>query len=194
VAQIINEPCYNILRTQEQLGYIVFSGVRKANGAKGLRILVQSTKHPQFVEGRIEKFLSSMIKTIEEMSSEEFERHKEALKSQKLEKPKRLSSQYSHYINEIALQQYHFDRSEKEVEILATITKEQVLQYYTLFIAPEAPSRQSLSIHVLSNEENIERVDVEEDEAKPSKDCRSHHIQVNEATLSNGEKLHRCDP
>lgn len=64
------------------------------------------------------------------MSNEEFERHKEALKSQKLEKPKRLSSQYSQYMNEIALQQYHFDRSEKEVEILSTITKDQVLEYY----------------------------------------------------------------
>lgn len=64
------------------------------------------------------------------MSNEEFERHKEALKVQKLEKPKRMSTQYSMYMNEIALQQYHFDRSDKEVEILATITKEQVLEYY----------------------------------------------------------------
>lgn len=67
---------------------------------------------------------------IEEMSEEEFTRHKEALKAQKLEKPKRLSSQYSLYMNEIALQQYHFERSEKEVEILATVTKDQVLEYY----------------------------------------------------------------
>jgi insulysin len=64
------------------------------------------------------------------MSDEEFERHKQALRAQKLEKPKRSSTQYSLYINEIALQQYHFDRSEKEVEILATITKEQVAEYY----------------------------------------------------------------
>lgn len=64
------------------------------------------------------------------MSNEEFERHKDALKSQKLEKPKRLSSQYSQYMNEIALAQYHFERSEKEVEILTTITKDQVLEYY----------------------------------------------------------------
>lgn len=61
VSQILSEPCYNVLRTQEQLGYIVFSGVRKANGAKGLRILVQSTRHPNYVEQRIEKFLDSMI-------------------------------------------------------------------------------------------------------------------------------------
>lgn len=64
------------------------------------------------------------------MNNEEFEKHKETLKAQKLEKPKRLSSQYSLYINEISLQQYHFDRSEKEAEILSSITKDQVLEYY----------------------------------------------------------------
>lgn len=48
-------------RTQDQLGYIVFSGVRKANGAKGLRIIVQSAKALDYVDERIEKFLESMI-------------------------------------------------------------------------------------------------------------------------------------
>lgn len=60
IAQILNEPCYNILRTQEQLGYIVFCGPRKANGAHGLRFIVQSTKHPSYIEDRIEKFLIHM--------------------------------------------------------------------------------------------------------------------------------------
>lgn len=65
VSQILYEPCYNDLRTQQQLGYIVYSGVRKANGAKGLRIIVQSTKHPAYVEQRIEDFLKSMIVSFE---------------------------------------------------------------------------------------------------------------------------------
>lgn len=67
---------------------------------------------------------------MEKLSDEEFERHKEALRAAKLEKPKRLSVQYSQYVNEIALQQYHFARSEKEVEILSSITKDQVIEYY----------------------------------------------------------------
>lgn len=50
-----------IIRTQDQLGYIVFSGVRKANGAKGLRIIVQSAKALDYVDERIEKFLESMV-------------------------------------------------------------------------------------------------------------------------------------
>lgn len=60
VAQILCEPCYNTLRTKEQLGYIVFCASRKANGAQGIRFIVQSTKHPQYVEERIEVFLDSM--------------------------------------------------------------------------------------------------------------------------------------
>lgn len=107
------------------------------------------------------------------MSVEEFEKNKEALKTQKLEKPKRLSSQYSQFMNEISLQQYHFDRSEKEVEILTNISKDQILEYYKLFIVPNAPARQSLSIHILSSPENIEKVDVEE---KPAETMKRHKI------------------
>lgn len=60
ITQILSEPCYHVLRTKEQLGYIVFCGARKANGANGVRFIVQSTKHPEYVEERIELFLESM--------------------------------------------------------------------------------------------------------------------------------------
>lgn len=55
-------------RTQDQLGYIVFSGVRRANGAKGLRIIVQSAKPLDYVDERIEKFLESMIVSIKKIN------------------------------------------------------------------------------------------------------------------------------
>lgn len=60
VAQLLCEPCYNTLRTKEQLGYIVFCASRKANGVQGIRFIVQSVKHPLYVEERIETFLDSM--------------------------------------------------------------------------------------------------------------------------------------
>ena len=58
--QILHEPCYNVLRTQEQLGYIVHSDIRRAHGVQGLRFIVQSEKPPAYVDGRIEAFLHSM--------------------------------------------------------------------------------------------------------------------------------------
>lgn len=87
------------------------------------------------------------------MSDEEFERHKEALAAQKLEKPKRLSALFNKFLNEISLQQYHFDRAEKEVAILRTITKQRFIDYYRNYILPDGASRQALSIHILSTAE-----------------------------------------
>lgn len=87
------------------------------------------------------------------MSEEEFDRHKEALAAQKLEKPKRLSTLFNKFLNEISLQQYHFDRADKEVAILRTITKQQLIDFYRNFILPDGPNRHALAIHILSTAE-----------------------------------------
>ena len=57
VVAIASEPFYNQLRTQEQLGYIVTSGVRRAHGTQGIKFLIQSDRHPQYVDERIEDFI-----------------------------------------------------------------------------------------------------------------------------------------
>ncbi|WAR20847.1 IDE-like protein [Mya arenaria] len=110
--QIISEPCFNVLRTKEQLGYIVFSGIRRQSGVQGLRVIVQSDKPPQYVEGRIEAFLDSMKETLKDMKEEEFQKHVSALSIKRLEKPKKMSTEYANYTSEIVSQQYNFDRGQ----------------------------------------------------------------------------------
>ncbi|XP_012215276.2 insulin-degrading enzyme isoform X1 [Linepithema humile] len=148
LAQIISEPCFNTLRTKEQLGYIVFSGVRRTNGSQGLRIIVQSDKHPQYVEKRIDAFMDSILHHISDMSDEQYDRHKKALATLRLEKPKKLSSQCAIFWSEISSQQFNFDRANIEVAYLKTITREQLLNFYKEIIYGEA--RHKLSIHVIS--------------------------------------------
>ena len=114
-SQIINENCYNQLRTQEQLGYIVFSGVRRSNGAQGLRVIVQSERHPAYLDTRIESFLAGVAATLASMEDEEFRQHVEALASKRLEKPKKLSVRNGRYWSEILSQHYNFNRDEIEV-------------------------------------------------------------------------------
>lgn len=152
VSQILTEPCYDVLRTKEQLGYIVFCGSRKVNGGTGLRILVQSTRHPSYVEDRIENFIEDIVKKVEEMSLDEFENHKEALANKKLEKAKSFWIKYSQYFNEINLNQYHFDRPETEVAILRKLSKEELLEYMKTHISRDAPERHVLSVHIVSTE------------------------------------------
>ncbi|VDH94622.1 Hypothetical predicted protein [Mytilus galloprovincialis] len=128
--QIIAEPCFDILRTKEQLGYIVFSGVRRSNGVQGLRVIIQSDRSPEYVEKRVEAFLNSMDDYIKEMTDEAFQKHLKALVSKRMEKPKKISGQNSRYWSEILSQQYNFDRETVEVEFLKTVKKEDVFSFF----------------------------------------------------------------
>ncbi|XP_039310540.1 insulin-degrading enzyme isoform X2 [Solenopsis invicta] len=158
LGQIIAEPCFNILRTKEQLGYIVASNVRRMNGAQGLRVLVQSDKHPQYVEKRIDLFIDSMLDYISTMPEEQFEEHKKALATLRLEKPKTLSARCTFYWNEIVNQQYNFNRVNIEVAYLRSITREQLLNFFKENV--HSKTRHKLSIHVISTAEESNSVDI----------------------------------
>ena len=91
-------------------GYIVFSGPRRANGIQGLRFIIQSEKPPHYLESRVEAFLVTMEKSIEDMAEEAFQKHIQALAIRRLDKPKKLSAECAKYWGEIISQQYNFDR------------------------------------------------------------------------------------
>ncbi|XP_075072253.1 insulin-degrading enzyme isoform X1 [Mixophyes fleayi] len=150
--QIIAEPCFNTLRTKEQLGYIVFSGPRRANGIQGLRFIIQSEKPPHYLESRVEAFLKTTEKSLEEMSDEAFQKHIQALALRRLDKPKKLSAECAKYWGEIISQQYHFDRDNVEVAFLKTLVKDDIMKFYKDLLAVEAPRRHKVSVHVLSRE------------------------------------------
>ncbi|KAK0161382.1 hypothetical protein PV327_009858 [Microctonus hyperodae] len=150
LGRIIQEPCFNTLRTKEQLGYIVFSGIRRSNGAQGLRVIVQSDRHPQYVEDRIEAFMETMLEELTNMSDEEFNRHKASLATIRLEKPKMMCTLSAVFWNEITNQQYNFDRANIEVAYLMTITKEQILSFFKEIIHNKSPIRRKLAVHIVS--------------------------------------------
>lgn len=166
VAHILQEPASDILRTKEQLGYIVFTGVRRTNGVQGFRIIVQSTRHPIYLNERVEAFLKTMKSTLENMDEEEFKTHVEALAVSKLEKPKSLSELSSRFWCEIMIQEYNFDRRNTDVAMLRTLTKQDVMEFFSQF-EENSPSRHKLSIHIVSSVDKGPEA-IEETELKPS--------------------------
>ncbi|XP_053988603.1 insulin-degrading enzyme [Hylaeus volcanicus] len=168
LAQILSEPCFTTLRTKEQLGYIVFSGVQRTNAAEGLRIIVQSDRHPKYVEQRIDAFLESMIHHVTNMSEEEFSRHKESLAMKRLQEPKMLNTLSVIFWNEISSQQYNFDRKNIEVAYLRTITREQLLKFYKEML--QSDIQHKLSVHVISLVEDSESA--EKDVIKTDEDTQ----------------------
>ncbi|KAL6254476.1 hypothetical protein P5V15_014529 [Pogonomyrmex californicus] len=143
--KIISEPCSHILRTKEQLAYTAYSDVHRTINAQGFQVVVESDKHPQYVERRINSFMNSMLDHIATMPEEQFEKYKKAVAVLRLEKPKTLKTQCSVYWSEIRIQQYNFDRENIEISYLKTITQQQLLNFYKENVL-KAPK---LSIHVI---------------------------------------------
>ncbi|XP_077297857.1 insulin-degrading enzyme-like isoform X2 [Arctopsyche grandis] len=150
---ILSEPCFNILRTKEQLGYIVFSGIRRSNGVQGIRLLVQSDRHPSYVESRIEAFLQYMDEYINKLSDKEYENHRDSLIAQKLKRPKTMLSRSCIFRSEILAQQYHFDRVNVEVKALRDVSKNQLHNFYKDILLISSPNRQKLGVHIISSAE-----------------------------------------
>lgn len=113
LVKILGEPAFNVLRTREQLGYIVFCTAWTLAGSseKGMRVVIQSEKAPSYLEERIEAFLDEMKERFSTMTNEEFEEHKLGLKKKWLEVDKNMNDEVSRFVSHINSGQLDFLRS-----------------------------------------------------------------------------------
>lgn len=113
LVKILTEPTFNVLRTQEQLGYVVLCSPWTLPGSseQGFRIVVQSGKQPGYLEYRVEAFLDRMKETIEDMSDSAFQEYKTGLEKRWLEADKNLAEEASRFMVYISNGQLDFIRS-----------------------------------------------------------------------------------
>ncbi|KAI0282121.1 Metalloenzyme, LuxS/M16 peptidase-like protein [Russula aff. rugulosa BPL654] len=150
--QILSEPAFDILRTKEQLGYIVAANAWTAPGHNdtGLRIVVQSERGPVYLEGRVEAFLDHMKGVIELMTDEEFAAQKHGLERKWREVAKNLVEEVSRFWVHIDSGYLDFSRRTEDTEYLMTVSKEDVLSLFLTRVHPSSKTRSKLSIHVQS--------------------------------------------
>jgi len=91
--QMTHEPAFDQLRTKEQLGYVVFSGARTTATTIGFRFIIQSEKSPEYLEERIDAFLTDYAEIVEKITDVELEGHKSSLINKRLEKLKNLDQE-----------------------------------------------------------------------------------------------------
>lgn len=107
--QIIHEPAFDQLRTKEQLGYIVFSGLRGSATTYGFRFIIQSERKSEYLESRIDSFLQAQATAIREMSEESLESHKRSVIVKRLEKLKNLDQETGRHWTQISNEYYDFE-------------------------------------------------------------------------------------
>ncbi|KAI9266092.1 Metalloenzyme, LuxS/M16 peptidase-like protein [Sporodiniella umbellata] len=154
LAQITQEPCFDQLRTKEQLGYLVFSGVRKQVGSMGLRFILQSERDTIYLEHRIEAFLEKLLTLVETMTQEEYNAQVQSVINKKLEKDKNLGQEGGRYWGHIHSGYYEFDQVETDIAELKTLRQEDLLQFMKEQIDPRSPHFRKLSVHIQSQQKN----------------------------------------
>ncbi|ORX97184.1 Metalloenzyme, LuxS/M16 peptidase-like protein [Clohesyomyces aquaticus] len=150
LSQMTDEPAFNQLRTIEQLGYVVFSGTAFADTWAGYRILIQSEKDCDYLEGRIDHFLNSFEKMLQEMKEDEFEGHKRAVINKRLEKLKNLEQEGNRFWNHIFSDAYDFSQADEDVLHVEPLTKQSLVDFFHHYISPKSPTRAKLSVHLVA--------------------------------------------
>ncbi|KAL5340647.1 Metalloenzyme, LuxS/M16 peptidase-like protein [Aspergillus crustosus] len=147
-AQMTDEPAFDQLRSKEQLGYVVWSGARYSSTTIGYRVIIQSERTAEYLESRIDSFLSNFGKSLETMSEDEFEGHKRSVINKRLEKLKNLSSETSRYWSHIGSEYYDFLQNETDAARVRDLTKSDIVEFYKQVIDPESSNRAKLAVHL----------------------------------------------
>ncbi|XP_002027904.2 nardilysin [Drosophila persimilis] len=147
----VDEPLFDHLRTKEQLGYHVGATVRVNYGIAGYSIMVnsQETKTTaSYVEERIEAFRLKMLQILKKMPIEDYVHTRESLIKLKLVADMALSTEMGRNWEEILNGDYLFDRNRKQVEVLRTLNKEDIISF---LIETDATNLRKLSVQVIGH-------------------------------------------
>lgn len=97
VDHLLKDPTFSVLRTKEQLGYVVQSMIWTRSSALGFTIRIQSERHPTYVEKRIETFLESYRSELAGMNTEEFEKQRKGLVNKQRQRLENLNEEASRF-------------------------------------------------------------------------------------------------
>lgn len=178
LAQILSEPAFNVLRTREQLGYVVGCGQWNTVGQveAGMRIIVQSERAPAFLEERVDAFLDEMQETLQAMTDSEFHEHKHGLEKKWSEDPKNLKEETNKFWYQIDSGYLDFYRrksisliflswtiiyvalGQRNVEILQNLTKDDVITLFKNRVHHASSSRTKLSVHLKAQKPRPKRI------------------------------------
>jgi len=141
--QYLDEPTFNQLRTNEQLGYVVFSRHCSKRDVIGAWFLVQSpTKGCSHIKASLNKHLKNMLEAVSKLSDKEFDEQRNSVLTQYSEKDLNLNMEFTrHWVNELSTHKYVWDRQEKECALLKELTCKEFKQHFKNMFNPKTMRR-----------------------------------------------------
>jgi insulysin len=149
LSQIMDKEMYSVLRTQEQLGYIVAGVATSKWQVGGVRFIIQGVMDPEFLEGRLENFLHHFAGQLQEMNPEDFAEHVQSLITKKSEKDRNVDRHCERLMQELCSHTYVWDRKQREIEALAAISQQDLVSFFAQHLAVTSVTRRRICSHVV---------------------------------------------
>ncbi|MBT4288337.1 MAG: hypothetical protein HOD92_13460 [Deltaproteobacteria bacterium] len=159
IGKILEKPFYHQLRTIDQLGYLVSLSPYPLNRVDGFIFLIQSgEKDPVFLQKRVDRFLAENTQLINQISQSDLDQIIKTLIENKLEPPKNLNEETKKYWHIITSREYDFSIHLKEVAVLKTLKREDIVQVFNrFFLNPKKAKRISIQAWGKNHQSNIQK-------------------------------------
>jgi len=131
LGQMMNNPFFSSLRTEQQLGYVVFSSFVEDEQMPGLVMLVQSSAvSANEVQKRMGQFTRDFTQHLADMDEQEFTSHKQGLISELLKKDEMYLSRANRYWGDMERDNYTFDYRQQLVDKIIGLEKSGLQAFY----------------------------------------------------------------
>ena len=127
IAQWLDTPFYQQLRTEQQLGYIVNAGYSPLLEAPGIALMVQS---PDVDSGtiaeRMDVFLDEANQRLEQLSDDDLVPYRQAVHDQLRQRDTSLAGMANRYWQATALEDVRFDRRDQLAELVLNVSLDDI--------------------------------------------------------------------
>lgn len=143
---MLKDPFFDILRTNEQLGYLVGCKFLLLDKSTNILFKIQSSnKSPIFIQSRIDLFIKTFYKTLNKMTNENINVFiQSAIDTNKI-KFINLEEEFIFNKHEIDIEEFQFNRKLQNIHCFKQITKSMLIKYYKHYLMS---SRRNLLIHI----------------------------------------------
>jgi secreted Zn-dependent insulinase-like peptidase len=127
IAQWLETPFYQQLRTEQQLGYIVNAGYSPLLEAPGIALVVQSPDvESGIIAERMDGFLEEAGQRLDQLSDEELAPYRQAVHDQLRQRDTSLSGMANRYWQATALEEVRFERRDQLADLALDVSLEDI--------------------------------------------------------------------
>ena len=134
ISILMEQPCYDYLRTKQQLGYLVKSGIKLSYPNYYLYIKLQSDKSIDILENNVNVFLKNFKNTILKDLTKNFTVTLKTTKELLEIEETKISELHSVYLNKIKMNTLNINRKILMIKELKLITADDVIKYFNKII------------------------------------------------------------